>query len=497
MQKSGETKRGRLALRRTPSKPPESARSPRSGFFSRLGKSPKQKQKASPKAASPKAASSSKKRKSPSAPSAAPSDPPKSGRKLQNKSKPFWEAKAEQAKPHEVELSKPLQSDVLGLTFELPEDAASHKGLVVSEIHPGGLAAASKKLKVGDLVSQINGRPVVTPEEGAALMRAARGALRLVVARVGAKARGSTGSAPAPAPAAADATAPAAKTATVVVSCSQLIRESKKIVGGSLDGALDELHASLKSKQLSSAAALERLKGLVGQLVVEQAGLVLASAQQGALPEGWVEYFDQPTGRAYYYHVHTKETSWEKPRHDRVVGRAHPAPKPAPEPADKSATQQPPPRRSGRSPVAASAGGGASSASSPRAAIQPWAGPGAARGAGAGAGSASGAGGTRAASSAAKGGSRGWAAAAARGADTSSSSSSSEEEEEDGALSGAARKRLRGASGKPPRHRHVSMHSTNTAPSPRHHLPNIWQAQCATTSRTASRPTSPCDAPRR
>ena len=50
---------------------------------------------------------------------------------------------------------------------------------------------------------------------------------------------------------------------------------------------------------------------------VEQAGLVIANAHQGTLPEGWVEYFDKETNRCYYYNVHTKTTTWYKPRKDK------------------------------------------------------------------------------------------------------------------------------------------------------------------------------------
>ena len=69
--------------------------------------------------------------------------------------------------------------------------------------------------------------------------------------------------------------------------------------------------------QVSSQDALQQLMGLVGQTTVEQAGLVIANAHQGTLPEGWVEYFDKETNRCYYYNVHTKTTTWYKPRKDK------------------------------------------------------------------------------------------------------------------------------------------------------------------------------------
>ena len=68
---------------------------------------------------------------------------------------------------------------------------------------------------------------------------------------------------------------------------------------------------------MSSSQALKTLVSLVGQTTVEQAGLVISNAQSGALPDGWVEYFDKASGRQYYYNVHTKTTTWYKPRKDK------------------------------------------------------------------------------------------------------------------------------------------------------------------------------------
>jgi hypothetical protein len=68
---------------------------------------------------------------------------------------------------------------------------------------------------------------------------------------------------------------------------------------------------------VSSSQALKTLVSLVGQTTVEQAGLVISNAQSGALPDGWVEYFDKASGRQYYYNVHTKTTTWYKPRKDK------------------------------------------------------------------------------------------------------------------------------------------------------------------------------------
>ena len=121
---------------------------------------------------------------------------------------------------------------------------------------------------------------------------------------------------------------------TVVVSCSQLIIESKRIVGtaGGIDQTLDELFAKLKAKEVGSKEALTKLMELVGQTTVEQAGLVIANAAKGSLPDGWVEYMDSQSNKKYYYNVHTKATTWTKPVKPRE-------PPPPPEPAR---------RRSGR-----------------------------------------------------------------------------------------------------------------------------------------------------
>lgn len=67
--------------------------------------------------------------------------------------------------PKEIDLWKPNADDVLGITFEVPEDSETYKGVVVAEIHPGFLMARAKKLQQGDVVHAINGMPVATPEE--------------------------------------------------------------------------------------------------------------------------------------------------------------------------------------------------------------------------------------------------------------------------------------------------------------------------------------------
>jgi len=83
---------------------------------------------------------------------------------------------------------------------------------------------------------------------------------------------------------------------------------------------------------------------LVGSTIVQQAGLSVMNAQKGVLPHGWLEYVDEISGRPYYYNVrrlcptfpranwsarcsrsrrpcasrplqvHTRETTWYKPK---------------------------------------------------------------------------------------------------------------------------------------------------------------------------------------
>ena len=154
--------------------------------------------------------------------------------------------------PKEIDIWKPSETEVFGLTFEPPADATL-KGVVVAEMRPGGLAARSKKLKIGDVVHVVNGRPVTTPQQGAQLLREAKGVVQIVVTRLGAAPKPKEGEEAAAELSKADKTKssflpsmsfrPGAgkkkaesdhKTddphnTTVVVSCSALIIESKKI----------------------------------------------------------------------------------------------------------------------------------------------------------------------------------------------------------------------------------------------------------------------------
>ena len=211
--------------------------------------------------------------------------------------KSFARGKAKAPQPEEIDIWKPTSDARFGITFELPEDRAI-KGIVVVDIRAEGLAAHSKKLKLGDVLHVVNGQTVSTPQAAATLLREAKGVVQLVITRAGAtpRQRGGDGglSIREEEPPADEANT------TVVVSCSALIQESKKIVpddGAGLHACLDALHTKLKAKEIKSAVALKELGLLVGQTTVEQAGLVIANAQQGTLAEGWVEYYDKDNGR--------------------------------------------------------------------------------------------------------------------------------------------------------------------------------------------------------
>jgi len=85
-----------------------------------------------------------------------------------------------------TDIYKANRDDVLGLTFEVPEDP-SFKGVVVANIAGGGLIARSKKLRCGDVLHAVNGQPVATPQQGASLLREAKGVVQLMVTRANAK----------------------------------------------------------------------------------------------------------------------------------------------------------------------------------------------------------------------------------------------------------------------------------------------------------------------
>ena len=204
--------------------------------------------------------------------------------------------------PEEIDIWKPTPDARFGITFEMPHDE-SIKGIIVADIRSEGLAARSKKLKLGDVLHVVNGQAVSTPQAAAMLLREAKGVVQLVVTRAGATSRlqsgGDDGLSKGLKPVGEEEPPADEPNTTVVVSCSALIHECKHIVGdaGELTDKLDALFAKLKSKEIKSAAALKELGQLVGQTTVEQAGLVIANAQQGTLAEGWVEYYDKDNGR--------------------------------------------------------------------------------------------------------------------------------------------------------------------------------------------------------
>lgn len=101
---------------------------------------------------------------------------------------------------------------------------------------------------------------------------------------------------------------------TVHISCSALIRETKLCVGEEMAAPLDKLLAGLASREIQPELAVKKLMELVGSIIVQQAGLSVMNAQKGVLPHGWLEYIDDNSGRPYYYNVHTRETTWYKPK---------------------------------------------------------------------------------------------------------------------------------------------------------------------------------------
>ena len=134
---------------------------------------------------------------------------------------------------------------------------------------------------------------------------------------------------------AAAAAAAAPEVGTVVVSCSALIQESKQIMNDdAISKKLDALYAKHKAKEITPQQALQQLTDIVGQTAVEQAGLVLSNIQTGALPPGWVEYFDPGRNLPYYHNARTKTTTWQKPSKSKSA-----PPPPPPEGRDRADTE--------------------------------------------------------------------------------------------------------------------------------------------------------------
>jgi len=101
---------------------------------------------------------------------------------------------------------------------------------------------------------------------------------------------------------------------SLVLSASALIKEVKLCVCPPQHAGLDSLCERLHRRELDPDAAVAALVELVGTSLAQQASLSITNAQQGILPHGWIEYQTAaPESHPYYYNVHTKVTTWNKP----------------------------------------------------------------------------------------------------------------------------------------------------------------------------------------
>jgi len=125
----------------------------------------------------------------------------------------------------------------------------------------------------------------------------------------GEEASGSTSAARSTAPAAAGSD----ETHTVFISCSALLREVKLCVQGTTIAQVDEILTALGRREIRAEQAVNTLMDLVGNTLVQQAGLSVMNLRKGLLPHGWLEYLDETSGRTYYYNVHNQVTTWDKP----------------------------------------------------------------------------------------------------------------------------------------------------------------------------------------
>jgi len=112
------------------------------------------------------------------------------------------------------------------------------------------------------------------------------------------------------------------KETTVFISCTTLIKEVKLCVDASKHPPLDALLDNLVNHKIAAEEAVKNLQTLVGTTLVQQAGMSVKNAKTGVLPHGWLEYSDERSGRAYFYNVHTKTTTWYKPKKDDVAEAA-------------------------------------------------------------------------------------------------------------------------------------------------------------------------------
>ena len=108
------------------------------------------------------------------------------------------------------------------------------------------------------------------------------------------------------------------------ISCSALIREIKLCVETGQQSILDSLLESLSAKEMTPQLAVKRLIELVGSVLVQQAGLSITNARKGILPHGWLEYADESSNRSYFYNVHTRETTWIRPKMPEKIQAAQP-----------------------------------------------------------------------------------------------------------------------------------------------------------------------------
>ena len=112
------------------------------------------------------------------------------------------------------------------------------------------------------------------------------------------------------------------KETTVFISCTTLIKEVKLCVDAKQHPPLDALLDNLVNRKIAAEEAVKHLQTLVGTTLVQQAGMSVKNAKTGTLPHGWLEYTDERSGRPYYYNVHSRTTTWYKPKKDDLSDAA-------------------------------------------------------------------------------------------------------------------------------------------------------------------------------
>lgn len=114
----------------------------------------------------------------------------------------------------------------------------------------------------------------------------------------------------------------AKKETTVFISCTTLIKEVKLCVDEKQHATLEALLEKLVNRKIAAEEAVKHLQALVGTTLVQQAGMSVKNAKTGVLPHGWLEYTDERSGRPYYFNVHTRTTTWYKPKKDDISDAA-------------------------------------------------------------------------------------------------------------------------------------------------------------------------------